>query len=999
VDDTQRYRIERELGRGGMATVYLAEDVKHRRKVALKLLDESLARASGRERFAREIEIAAGLAHPHIVPLYDSGADGDRLFYVMPYVEGETLRERLRRESPLPLDEALRIARDVASALAHAHRHGVVHRDIKPENVLLADGIARVTDFGIARALDAAATSADADAGAMPLADAPTRFATAARVTLGTPAYMSPEQVVGGAVDARSDLYALAAMLYEMIAGQTPFVSPTPDEVMRRHCVEAPQPLGALRADVPPSVAAAVERGLAKSPAERQASAAEFAESLVDADAGLTVADRPIEAAPASLPRPRTAFIGRDRELAEIPALLASERLVTLLGVGGSGKTRLALEVASSLARSIDVRFVDLSSVSDATRVVAQVAAAFGVREEPGKDLLPTFVAQLAPRRALVVLDNCEHVLGAASVLIDALLASAPEVRVLVTSREAFGVEDERTYAVRTLGVPDADAAADLVALERSDAVRLFADRARAAAGAFSLDARTAPVVAEICRRLDGIPLAIELAAARTKLLSVEQVRDKLGDRFRLLTGGRAALARHQTLAATLQWSYDLLEPEERSLLRSLSVFAGGATLDTATRVASDAADEFDVLDRLTRLADKSLAAVERADVGRVRYRLLETVRQYALEKLAEAGEADAARARHLAAFLALAEQAYPERDLREEAWASELEAEHDNLSAALAHAHETDRETALRIAGALTWFWRNRTHLREAQEHLARALAGTSADPERPARARAMLGAASVLAWRGENVAALRAADDALAVVRRVDGPVELAMALETIGWLQFFAGEDERARASFQECLALQTSLGNPYRVNRARVGLAQMLVALDEVTEATRLALETIAFSEAHDDRRSAHFGWHYLADCALIEGRYDDALLLYRKALVLAHAIGDRVETGFELQGIAMSRGGRGEHERAVFLEAAVAAEMKRLDVEVHVRFWDALIERFIGASERAVSPDALARVRAEGRRTTFEDAIRTALEGSGDVDGDARTVLASRGRTE
>ncbi len=959
-----RYRIERELGRGGMATVYLAEDLKHRRWVALKLLSPEVGEAIGSARFRSEIDIAARLSHPHIVALHDSGVADDRLFYVMPYIEGESLRARLDRDGRLPVEEALRLAREVASALGYAHRRGLVHRDIKPGNVLLSDGIALVADFGVARA-----TGPD-----------DTRGLTSIGTMLGTPAYMAPEQISASPdLDSRADIYSLGCLLYELLTGRPPFGG-TFQALVHQHLSVAPRPVTDWRPEVPPNVAAAIARSLAKEPADRYATAASFAEALatdgslaaptmVQAFSGARPQTR--AAAASNLPAERTRFIGREKELADCALLLEETRLLTVTGIGGAGKTRLAFKLAEArLDRHPDgVWLVDLAPLADAARVPETVAAVLGVREEADRELVDLMGQHVRGKRLLLVLDNCEHLLAACAKLADSLLNAGEEVHILATSREGLRIEGERVFV--------------LPPLDASAAATLFADRARQALHEFELGGENAAAVTEICHRLDGIPLAIELAAARVRMLSVEQIKAKLDDRLRLLTrGARTTLSRHQTLRATIQWSYDQLPAPEQRLFRALSVFAGGWTLAAAARVASDETDDFDVLELLSRLVDKSLVVVDREGDGEPRYRLLETVRQYARERLTEAGEVDAMRRRHALEFSAFADRACAERFVREEAWAAALEAEHDNLRAALDFARGSDPERHLELAGALAWFWQVRSHLLEAREHLTAALAASAPDPPRAAWARALWGIANTLAWQGDATAARPRMEEALRIWRQLGDLREVALALEGIGWAQILGGEDQAACGTFEECLRLQREHGDPPLVNRAMVALAQVLVALGRVEEARPMASQVLAYAQAHDDRRSEHFGWHYLADCALIEGGDCDAsLMLYQRSLVLAQALGDRLETAFELQGVAMSLAGRGDPERALRLAAAAKAEWERLGVDIHIRFWDALLERYLGQARRALGAEAADRAWRDGQRLAFDEAIAIALGGA------------------
>src|SRR5687768_9143238 len=431
-----------------MALVYLAEDLKHRRQVAIKVLKPELAATIGGERFLREIEIAARLSHPHILPLFDSGAAGDLLYYVMPFVPGESLRSRLARDRQLPVDDALRLTREVASAIGFAHQHGIVHRDIKPENILLADGIALVADFGIARAVRSSRENGDGATSAL----------TAVGLALGTPAYMSPEQFSADDVDARSDIYSLGCVLFEMLAGHPPFVGPL-DALLRMHLTSEPRPLTELRPTVSVTVARIVARALAKDPGQRFPTAASLAEAIATAASGGLVTPAGSESrsdTPNNLPRQRTRFIGRDRELAECARLLGETRLLTLTGIGGSGKTRVALRLAESMLPSFPdgVWFADLAPLVDGGRIPGTIAKALGVSETAERPVMEAVVEKLRGQRTLIVLDNCEHLLGAAATAADALLSAEDGVRIVATSREGLGVEGERLIAIRSMSVP-----------------------------------------------------------------------------------------------------------------------------------------------------------------------------------------------------------------------------------------------------------------------------------------------------------------------------------------------------------------------------------------------------------------------------------------------------------------------------------------------------------------------------------------------------------------
>ena len=625
------------------------------------------------------------------------------------------------------------------------------------------------------------------------------------------------------------------------------------------------------------------------------------------------------------------------------------------------------------------VWFVDLVPLTEASTVVAAVAQVLKLREEADKSLADLVTDHISDKKLLLVLDNCEHLLSACVEFVDKLLFSCSEVHILATSREALNVQGEKVLAVPPLSVPDVNRGLALEAVHSADAVKLFIERAQIVRSGFELTTANVAAVAEICRRLDGIPLAIELAAARVKILSVEQILTKLDDRFKLLSSvGRTMLPRHQTLLAVIEWSYDQLADEEQRLLRALSVFAGGWTLELASAVARGF-DDYQILDLHSQLVDKSIVVVKREHNGTPRYAFLETVRQFLVERLNDTGEGRVIREAHLEAMLSLAEQAYTERITMEESCSAVLEMERDNLRVALEFARTIDSERYLRLVGALAWFWLVRAYLTESHQHLTAALASSAVTPSRPARARALWGAAQTLAFQGNASAARGWMDEALSTWRDLGDTRETALAVEGIGWTHFFSSEDEEACVAFEESLRLQRASGDQHLIIRAMVGLAQGLVALGRTAEAKPMAQEIIEFSKQHKDKRSEHFGWHYLADCELVLGNCRDSLELYKQSLALARVIGDKVEISFEVQGVAMSLAGLGVTALAIQLAAAVRSEWDRNGVDLHIRFWDALLDRYIGAAQKSMGIEASEKEWSKGRNISFDDAVAMALE--------------------
>jgi predicted ATPase/tRNA A-37 threonylcarbamoyl transferase component Bud32 len=630
----QRYRLDEELGRGSMGIVYCAHDLLLEREVLVKLLNESRLDEAGKERLLREARAMAKLDHPNIISVHDASEVDGVPFIIMQYFPGKNLHEI----GSLPLPQALEIVTQVCRALEHAHSQGIIHRDVKPENVIVAQEdehwIARLTDFGLARSLASRKT--------------------AEGTIVGTVFYMAPEQAMGQSVDARADLYALGVMLYELVSGRLPFEGDDALAVISQHIHAEPTPPGSLNVDITPALEALILRLLSKRPEDRPASAAEVRNALEQMliKPGQSVStEKPLH----NLPTALSSFIGRAKESAEVKRLLAQTRLLTLSGVGGTGKTRLALHCAAQVLDDFEhgIWLVELARLTDPERILPIISMVFDLYE--GKEGIPLEVRllhHLGDKRLLLILDNCEHLIEAAAQQVESILKAAPQVKVLVTSREALGLDGEKIYLVPALTLPDTSHLPPTDELQHYDAVRLFIERASNALPAFALTEINAAEVAQICQRLDGIPLAIELAAVRVKALATDQILARLDNRFRLLTGGsRTALPRQQTLRATIDWSYALLSPEEQSLLRSLAVFMGGFTLEAAETVcASDG--ELEVLDGLASLVTKSLVEAELVGGEVYRYRLLETVRQYAQEKLDEAGEATQVRDRHLLFYL-----------------------------------------------------------------------------------------------------------------------------------------------------------------------------------------------------------------------------------------------------------------------------------------------------------------------------------------------------------
>jgi predicted ATPase/class 3 adenylate cyclase len=595
---------------------------------------------------------------------------------------------------------------------------------------------------------------------------------------------------------------------------------------------------------------------------------------------------------PNNLPLQMTSFIGREKEIKEIMQALQHNRLVTLTGSGGTGKTRLSLRVAEEMLETFKdgAWFVELAPLSDPTLVTGTVANLFGVREESGRPLVSTLTDWLKERDLLIILDNCEHLIDACAQFTEGVLHNTPRVHILTSSREALGVPGELAWRVPSLATPDPKTTIhDVKQLEGFAAVQLFIERATFANRAFALNAASAGTAAQICTRLDGIPLAIELAAARIKVLNVEQIAERLNDRFRLLTGGsRTALPRQQTLRAMIDWSYDLLAESERLLLRRLAVFAGGWTLGLAEQSCCDERiDQYNILDMLGRLVDKSLVVVAEGKTE-TRYRMLETVRQYAREKLFESGEGEQARDRQLQAFIDLVEKGEPEiRGLNQLAWLDRLDEEIDNLRTALEWAQERNKDSFLRLASALWRFWDVRGHIADL-EWLPQALAATEGQ-QTVLRARALGRACYVVLNHGDPHQKRRDwAKEAEILSRSLDDKPGLAMALGMQGCIET---DPDKGLALLDKALSLNREIGDHWGAGGAFYGQAGLLMNQNDLASAKLLFEQGLMEARQSGDLRRVNFGLGILGWVALAQGEAVNAEKWFREAHEVALEIRD------------------------------------------------------------------------------------------------------------
>ena len=612
------------------------------------------------------------------------------------------------------------------------------------------------------------------------------------------------------------------------------------------------------------------------------------------------------------LPIPLTDLIGRTQEIEEVTGWLRRGRLVTLLGTGGVGKTRLAIAAAEAALPQFaaGVWFVDLAPLSAPSLVPEAVAKALGISDEAGRSAEEWLAEALAASSLLLVLDNCEHVLDACAALSSHLLSACPHLRVLTTSRQVLGVPGEQVYAVPSLRLPpqerlgpEADPAyaeKNVLALLEYESVRLFTERATQTSPSFRLTRRNAESVVEICHRLDGIPLALELAAARVRSLSPQEICARLEDRFRLLVvGNRAAAPRHQTLRAVIDWSYGLLSVPERSLLHRLSVFAGGWRLESAESVCAGGSGEgvlepCEVLDLLTGLTEKSLVFVEMSDGGETtRYRLQETVRQYARTRLAECGEEESVRGRHRDEFLHLAERANPEmQGPGQTAWLDRLEEEHDNLRTALDWCLEEPggAQTGLRLASDLFFLWWIRGYFAEAQRRYTAVLGRAGAEARTVARARTLSRAGGLLSVYGDAASARPLFEEGLAIAREIGDRKTEANLLCNLGDISI-DGDLPAARAVLAQSLAIHREIGNSSGIAHSSLLLGNVALNRGQFAEAQTLYSESLSLNRAlGNPQKIGHALW-CLARYSMNQDDYAQARILLEECVALFRELKD------------------------------------------------------------------------------------------------------------
>lgn len=917
-----------QIGCGGFGLVYRCRQRALDRTVAVKVLTVSLDEEN-LARFLREQRAMGRLTgHPNIVHVLQVGTtDSGRPCLVMPYYPQDSLEMRIRRQGPLSVDETLRIGVRLAGALDTAHRLGVLHRDVKPANVLLTEyGEPVLTDFGIAHI----------EGG----------FETETGAITGSPAFAAPEVLSGERPSVASDIYGLGATMFAALTGHAAFERRQGEQVVAQFLRITTQPVPDLRENgFPDDVSRVVERAMDADPHRRPSTAADLGHELqqlqssrgqrVDEMALLEHSGRIPPGTPGAvspvrrvgnLPADSTTFVGRRRDVSVVKKKLTASRAVTLTGIGGVGKTRLALRVAAELQPGYrdGVWLVELGELYDEALLIDVVAEVFDVRNSAGRSLAESVVDFLAPRQLLVVLDNCEQIVAAVAQLADRLLRHCPDLRLLATSREPLGIRGELAVSVAPLSVPNPGQPGSLRQLRRFDAVKLFVERAAAAAPDFELTERNRVAVAEICTRLDGLPLPLELAAARMRVISAEQLRQRLAERFAVLsTAERHVPSRQRTLRLSIDWSFDLCTPAERQLWQQLSVFAGSFGLEAVEYLDGGTATSVEVLDRVTALVDKSIVMREQHE-EQVRFRMLETIRQYGREKAQQGDEYRQWRRRHREWFEQMVLRAETEWiSPRQLDWITSLNRELPNLREALEFGStepaESESDPVVRMATALFSYWLARGLLNEGRHWLERIL--TRPHISSTDRGEALYAHSVLAELQGDLATGAALVEQCKALAGGADDPLLDARADHAAGLLALYSGDLDQACTHLERALA---TFDAEHHLSQ-HVWILVMLGLTYELQGETARAIEchrtVLAITEAHGEFVYRSYSQWALGVALFQEGEHREARVMLEQALGVIQRVGEPLAAAVCLEALAWTASVEHRADRAAVLMGA------------------------------------------------------------------------------
>jgi non-specific serine/threonine protein kinase len=996
------YTLIRRLGRGGFGEVWLAERKSKfvTTKVAVKLPLEEQVDTEAIKSEAVLWERASG--HPNVLPIIEADEYDGQIVIVSEYAPDGSLEQLLKKHGALLTKRAVELAIGILNGLEFLHTRKIIHRDIKPANILLQGDAPRLADFGISRVMKTTGVSDNIS---------------------GTPSYMAPE-----AFDRKrtiqTDIWSAGVVLYQMLKGKLPFPHGNLTDLFAAILRDEPEPLPDF---VLEELHQIIWKSLAKNPVERYRTAREMRDDLSDFLVGIsqqsnqptleneqllpTLRDKQLDKTqanevertpdfaadaakekwtstltPNNLAEYPLPIIGREKEIAEIKDLLrqTNVRLVTMTGVGGTGKTKLSQAVARELLNEFSdgVFFIELAAITNADLVASTIAQSLGVKEAGGKTILEILKDYLRGRRMLLVIDNFEQITAAAPQIAE-LLSAAAKLKILITSRTLLHLSSEKEFVVPPLSVPTDVSQVSLDELSKYEAIKLFVERAQNAKASFALIEENANSVAEICARLDGLPLAIELAAARVKILSPQMILSKLENRLKLLTGGARDLpARQQTMRGAVEWSYDLLDEDEKRLFRRLSVFAGGLTFEAAEAVCADYdsdKESLEILDPLTSLVDKSLLISKEQADGEMRFRMLEVVREYALESLEKNDEAEAMRRRHADYFLRLGEEAEPHLQGEQAAkWLNRLEEEHDNLRDALGWSLENDAALAACLAAAIRNLWIFHGHLTEGRKWFEAAFERGSLAVSAAVRFKLLNGLGLAARSQGDNEAAWKAYEEGLAEGRAANDFRQIVISSVGLGVVANQQGDFKRGRKFFEEALAISRRLDDKSGIGMTLSYLGDLARVECDNTAARPLFEEALTISRQLGNKQGVNANLINLGAVAYHEGDFGAAHSHFAESLEVAQELGHKIRIAYSLDGFAALAAGREDEELGAKL--AGAAEQLRKQVGYKIGPADRLFrDAYIARLKTKMDETAFAKAYEQGRKLKLEEAVALCLK--------------------
>lgn len=684
-----------------------------------------------------------------------------------------------------------------------------------------------------------------------------------------------------------------------------------------------------------------------------------------------------------NLPVQLTSFIGREREMQMVRQLISEHRLVSLIGAGGCGKTRLAIEVAARYLPEYEdgVWFVELAPLASEELVSKEITEVLKIKELPNQPIIETLIDKIKSKNLLIILDNCEHLVRACAEIAVNLVQSVPGLNILTTSREALCVTGEQVWRVPSLTLIDPKTIIDVDHARDSEAVLLFSDRARMNNPEFELETANVNEVVTICNKLDGIPLALELVASRTRHMNVHMILERFSGRFDQLSSSDPGISkRQQTLYATIDWSYNLLSDGEKILFTRLAVFSGGFDIEAAEQVCSD--DQLPretVLDVLSRLVDRSLVYTIKSIDQSMRYNRLETLRQFGQQKLKSLRMEDVLMKRHLQYYLKLAEEAYDEQLESQLKCLNKLEQEHDNLIAALNWSSDNSPEDFVRLSGALGWFWSMHSHIAESKDYLERALSKGLGKSK--SSARVLYGLAMIVFYKGEISRSIDYLDKSLKIWRKHDNLWEQAIVLSYFSFVLAAAGNQERGLEYSEESVEIAGKVGNPILINYCLLDLCQSYVRLKKYDKARPMIKE---FLDSCDEQKQSDLiirARRFLGDCALGEENYREAEMKYGHALETALKYGNILDAVFELESIACSVSGQSRWAKSIRLDSAASEKARILGGKLYgiIKFYDDLIDIYIGRARDELGEEQTRKYEEEGKTMGFEASVDYALD--------------------